>query len=65
MKPLNYEELSLNLNDTYDTIVVGGGHAGIEASLATAAQVREIANQIMEQIKIKGSHGRPRDNHTK
>ena len=36
MKPLNYEELSLKLNDTYDTIVVGGGHAGIEAALATS-----------------------------
>ena len=36
MKPLNFEELTLKLNDTYDTIVVGGGHAGIEASLAAA-----------------------------
>lgn len=36
MKPLNFEELSSKLNDTYDCIVVGGGHAGIEASLATA-----------------------------
>ena len=36
MKPLNFEELTLKLNDTYDTIVIGGGHAGIEASLAAA-----------------------------
>ena len=36
MKPLNFEELSIKLNDTYDCIVVGGGHAGIEASLATS-----------------------------
>ena len=36
MKPLNYEELSLKVNDIYDTIVVGGGHAGIEAALATS-----------------------------
>ncbi len=36
MKPLNYNELCSKLNDTYDSIVVGGGHAGIEAALATS-----------------------------
>ena len=36
MNPLNYNELCSKLNDTYDSIVVGGGHAGIEAALATS-----------------------------
>ena len=36
MKPLNFEELSLQLHDAYDVIVIGGGHAGIEAALATS-----------------------------
>lgn len=35
-KPLTKEELLSKTNDIYDALVVGGGHAGIEAALANA-----------------------------